>query len=76
MAAAKFMVTKLADPPLGGEGPAILQLHQWRPSHLKLNLRDFREAFISPTRRQLLLLSGQDEALLLPLLTGEFCNPV
>lgn len=62
------------DPPLGAEGPAILQLHKWDPSYQKLYLSEFREAFISPTRQQLLLLSCQDEALLLPLLTGQFCQ--
>lgn len=60
------------DPPLGQEGPAILQLHKWDLSHPKLKLSEFREAFISPTRQLLLLLSSQYEALLLPLLTGEF----
>jgi hypothetical protein len=58
--------------PLGGEGPAILQLQKWHPSQAQLNLSEFREAFISPTRQLLLLLSYQCEALLLPLITGEF----
>ncbi|XP_024032136.1 uncharacterized protein LOC21400717 isoform X2 [Morus notabilis] len=57
------------DLPLDGEGLAILQLQKWGPSHPKLNLSEFREAFISPTRQLLLLLSCQYEALLLPLLT-------
>lgn len=57
---------------LGSEAPAILQLHRWGPSHPQLNLSEFREAFISPTRQLLLLLSSQREALLLPLITGEF----
>lgn len=59
------------DLPLDGEGLAILQLQKWGPSYPKLNLSEFREAFISPTRQLLLLLSCQYEALLLPLLTGE-----
>ncbi|KAM3708731.1 hypothetical protein ACJW31_02G119000 [Castanea mollissima] len=56
--------------PLGGESPAILQLHKWGPSQAQLNLSEFREAFISPTRQLLLLLSYQCEALLLPLNIG------
>ncbi|KAK9272515.1 hypothetical protein L1049_002888 [Liquidambar formosana] len=58
----------------GGEGPAILQLHKWDPSEVQLNLSEFREAFISPTRELLLLLSYQCEALLLPLITGDSIN--
>lgn len=54
-----------------GEGPAQLQLHRWSPE-FQLNLSEYREAFISPTRELLLLLSYQCEALLLPLTTGEF----
>ncbi|XWS29439.1 hypothetical protein CRYUN_Cryun24cG0029700 [Craigia yunnanensis] len=54
-----------------GEGPAILQLHKWEPSELPLNLSEYREAFISPTRELLLLLSYQCQALLLPLITGD-----
>ncbi|KAG6721774.1 hypothetical protein I3842_03G128800 [Carya illinoinensis] len=57
--------------PSGGEGPAILQLNKWCPSQAQLNLSEFREAFISPTRHILLLLSYQREALLLPLITGD-----
>ncbi|KAL5818547.1 hypothetical protein ACOSQ4_022389 [Xanthoceras sorbifolium] len=59
------------DGSLGGEGPAILQLHKWPPSHLQFDLSEFREAFISPTRELILLLSYQCEALLLPLITGD-----
>lgn len=54
----------------GSEGPAILKLHKWGPSGLPLNLSEYREAFISPTRELLLLLSYQCQALLLPLTTG------
>ncbi|XVE86639.1 hypothetical protein DITRI_Ditri18aG0050700 [Diplodiscus trichospermus] len=54
-----------------GEGPAILQLHKWGPSELPTNLSEYREAFISPTRELLLLLSYQCQALLLPLITGD-----
>ncbi|XP_028112522.1 uncharacterized protein LOC114310657 isoform X1 [Camellia sinensis] len=55
----------------GGEGPAILQLHKWGTSEVKLDLSEFREAFISPTRELLLLLSYHCEALLLPLVKGK-----
>lgn len=58
------------DLPLGDKGPAILQLLKWAPSQAQLNLSEFREAFISPTRQLLLLLSYQCEALLFPLITG------
>ncbi|KAK6924171.1 Spatacsin, C-terminal domain [Dillenia turbinata] len=54
----------------GGEGPALLQLHKWGPSLSNLNLSEYHEAFISPTRELLLLLSCQCEVLLLPLITG------
>ncbi|GAB4847711.1 hypothetical protein Ancab_026773 [Ancistrocladus abbreviatus] len=49
------------------EGPAVLQLHRWDHSRIQLDLSDFHEAFISPTRELLLLLSYNFEALLLPL---------
>lgn len=52
------------------EGPTLLQLHKWEPSQLQLKLSEFREAFISPSRQQLLLLSYHSEALLLPLVAG------
>ncbi|KAF5960350.1 hypothetical protein HYC85_001559 [Camellia sinensis] len=55
----------------GGEGPAILQLHKWGTSEIELDLSEFREAFISPTRELLLLLSYHCEALLLPLVKGK-----
>lgn len=55
------------DGSFAGEVPAILQLCKWVPSKFQLKLSEFREAFISPTREQLLLLSYQCEALLLPL---------
>ncbi|CAL5368142.1 unnamed protein product [Camellia sinensis] len=55
----------------GGEGPAILQLHKWGTSEVELDLSEFREAFISPTRELLLLLSYHCEALLLPLVKGK-----
>lgn len=60
------------DRSFGGEGPAILQVHKWDPSQFQLNLSEFREAFISPTRELLLLLSYHCEALLLPLITGKY----
>lgn len=53
------------------EHPALLQLQKWGPSEAQLNLSEFREAFISPTRQLLLLLSYQCDALLLPILTGD-----
>ncbi|KAM7517827.1 hypothetical protein LguiB_016789 [Lonicera macranthoides] len=56
------------------EGPAVLQLQKWGSSDLQLNLSEFREAFISPTRELLLLLSYQCEALLLPLVKGDVIN--
>ncbi|KAI5588074.1 hypothetical protein BDE02_05G071700 [Populus trichocarpa] len=60
---------------LGGESPAILQLHKWGPSKFNIDLSEFREGFISPTRELLLLLSYQCEALLLPLVAaGESVN--
>lgn len=59
------------DPSSCGEGLALLQLHKWGPSWPQLNLSDYRDAFISPTRQLLLLFSNQCEALLLPLLAGE-----
>ena len=52
------------------EGPTLLQLHKWEPSQLQLNLSEFRETFISPSRQSLLLLSHHSEALLLPLTAG------
>lgn len=59
------------DNSFSGESPAILELHKWAPSQVQPNLSEFREAFISPTRKLLLLLSYQCEALLLPLITGD-----
>ncbi|XP_058186031.1 uncharacterized protein LOC131303262 isoform X4 [Rhododendron vialii] len=55
-----------------GQDLAILQLHKWDTSEVQLNLSEFREAFISPTRELLLLLSHHYEALLLPLVKGQF----
>ncbi|CAK9137988.1 unnamed protein product [Ilex paraguariensis] len=56
------------------EGPTILHLQKWGPSEFQFNLSEFREAFISPTRELLLLLSYQREALLVPLVKGEDLN--
>lgn len=61
--------------PIGGEagdGPAVLRLRKWDQSQFQLNLSEFREAVISPTREVLVLLSYQSEALLLPLIAGKF----
>lgn len=55
-----------------GDGPAVLQLRKWSQLHFQLQLSEFCDAFISPTRELLLLLSYQCEALLLPLVTGIF----
>lgn len=67
---------KIMDISGGKEGPAILQLHKWRPSEVQLlgNLSEFREGFISPSRELLLLLSYQNEALLLPLVKEQSSN--
>lgn len=54
-----------------GEGPAVLQLHRWDSSLVAEDLSEYREAFLSPTRELLLLLSYQREALLLPLSKGD-----
>lgn len=54
-----------------GQDLTILQLHKWDTSEVQLNMSEFREAFISPTRELLLLLSHHYEALLLPLVKGE-----
>ncbi|XP_028951098.2 uncharacterized protein [Malus domestica] len=50
---------------------AVLQLQRWGPSLAHLNLSEFRQAFISPTRQLLLLLSYHSEALFIPLLSGD-----
>ncbi|KAL9270007.1 hypothetical protein AKJ16_DCAP21166 [Drosera capensis] len=50
------------------EGPALLQLHRWDHSQVQLDLSEYREAFISPTKELLVLLSYHCEALLLPLI--------
>lgn len=55
---------------VGDEGLAILQLRKWGPSQFPFDLSEFREAFISPTRELLLLLSYHCEALLFPLIAG------
>ncbi|KAF3781980.1 Spatacsin-C domain-containing protein [Nymphaea thermarum] len=47
------------------EGPVVLQLQRWDVGHLDLS--QFSEASISPTRELLLLLSHQCEALFFPL---------
>ncbi|XP_047335346.1 spatacsin [Impatiens glandulifera] len=51
-------------------GPSILQLLKWQPNDCFLDLSEFREAFISPSRELLLLLSHHSEALLFPLVKG------
>ncbi|KAJ8769555.1 hypothetical protein K2173_005158 [Erythroxylum novogranatense] len=54
---------------IAGEDLPLLQLHRWAPSQFQFNLSEFHEAFISPTKELLLLLSYQCEALLLPLVS-------
>ncbi|GAY58688.1 hypothetical protein CUMW_188900 [Citrus unshiu] len=63
---------------IGDEGIAILQLRKWCPSQFPFDLSEFREAFISPTKELLLLLSYHCEALLFPLIPGDSvdCNNV
>ncbi|KAH9669492.1 Spatacsin C domain-containing protein [Citrus sinensis] len=63
---------------VGDEGIAILQLRKWCPSQFPFDLSEFREAFISPTKELLLLLSYHCEALLFPLIPGDSvdCNNV
>lgn len=55
----------------GPAAAAVLQLQRWGPSLAHLNLSEFRQAFISPTRQLLLLLSYHSEALFIPLLSGD-----
>ncbi|CAD5188311.1 unnamed protein product [Musa acuminata subsp. malaccensis] len=54
-----------------GDGPAVLQLQNWGHLKFQFQLSDFSEAFISPSRELLLLLSNKLEALLLPLVAGK-----
>ncbi|CAH1417368.1 unnamed protein product [Lactuca virosa] len=60
----------------GEEGPAIVQLQKWESSRLQANLTQFREAFLSPTRELILLLSYHHEGLLLPLVKGEAVSSI
>ncbi|XP_072998646.1 uncharacterized protein [Typha latifolia] len=53
------------------DGPAILQLQKWQHLRFQPDLSEFREAYISPTRQLLLLLSEQCEAMLLSLIAGK-----
>lgn len=59
-----------------GDGPAVLQLQNWGHLKFQFQLSDFSEAFISPSRELLLLLSNKLEALLLPLVAGIVSNPI
>lgn len=54
------------------DGLPVLQLRKWSPSEFPYNPSSFREGFISPTRRSLLLLSYDSEALWFPLVKGDF----
>nr|CAD1822160.1 unnamed protein product [Ananas comosus var. bracteatus] len=55
-----------------GDGLAVLQLQKWHWLPFQLEISEFSEAFISPTRQLLLLLSHQFEAMLLSLTPGRF----
>ncbi|KAL0378870.1 UNVERIFIED_CONTAM: hypothetical protein Sradi_3192500 [Sesamum radiatum] len=48
----------------------VLHLRKWGPSEFPYNPSNFKEGFISPTRKSLLLLSYDSEALFLPLVKG------
>ncbi|KAL0350037.1 UNVERIFIED_CONTAM: hypothetical protein Sradi_4152900 [Sesamum radiatum] len=48
----------------------VLHLRKWGPSEFPFNPSNFKEGFISPTRKSLLLLSYDSEALFLPLVKG------
>ncbi|KAL7604171.1 hypothetical protein Lser_V15G17977 [Lactuca serriola] len=54
----------------GEEDPVIVQLQKWESSRFLANLAQFREAFLSPIRELILLLSYHHEGLLLPLVKG------
>ncbi|GJX87611.1 retrovirus-related pol polyprotein from transposon TNT 1-94 [Tanacetum coccineum] len=56
---------------LGEEAPAIVQLQKWEPSPLQTNLAHLCEAFLSPTREFIVVLSYHNDGLLLPLVKGE-----
>ncbi|KAJ3694138.1 hypothetical protein LUZ60_009618 [Juncus effusus] len=53
------------------EGPFALQLQKWQEGSVKIELSEFSKGFISPTRRILLLLSKNHEAVLLSLIPGK-----
>ncbi|KAL6583192.1 hypothetical protein OROMI_005270 [Orobanche minor] len=52
----------------------VLQLRKWGPSEFPYNPTNFREGLISPTRKTLLLLSHNSEALLVHLDKGQCMN--
>ncbi|XP_042024596.1 uncharacterized protein LOC121771783 isoform X2 [Salvia splendens] len=52
------------------DGLPVLQLRKWGPSEFPYTPSSFREGFISPTRKSLLLLSYDSEALWFPLVKG------
>lgn len=54
------------------DGLPVLQLRKWGPSEFPYSPSSFREGFISPTRKSLLLLSYDSEALWFPLVKGDF----
>ncbi|XP_057774546.1 uncharacterized protein LOC130993606 isoform X2 [Salvia miltiorrhiza] len=56
------------------DGLPVLQLRKWGSSEFPYNPSSFREGFISPTRKSLLLLSYDSEALWFPLVKGRCIN--
>lgn len=62
------------DCPQDGNDPAILQLRKWDFDEFPYNPSSFKEGFISPARKLLLLHSDNFEALLIPLAKGDFLN--
>jgi hypothetical protein len=54
------------------DGPVVLQLRRWPDSTFQLDLSEFHEGLISPTRRMLLLLSDKNEATLVSLMSGTY----
>lgn len=62
------------DCPQDGNCPAILQLRKWDFDEFPYNPSSFREGFISPARKSLLLHSDNFEALLIPLVKDQSVN--
>lgn len=64
-----MLMSSLTD---SGDGPAILKLAKWDHLPYCLKPSELSEVSLSPTRKLLLFLSRQSEALLLPLTDGTF----